>query len=354
MREENFTRRTELDYINAAACLCVILIHVLSYGIGGGYGPQSWQAAVIYFPWRLAGFVVPAFLFTGAVKMALFFGDRKITAGVYLRYIWERIRHIYFPYVIWAAVYYLCFYAAGYVQGSFSELAAGIFRGSLSGQFYYVVIVMQFYLLMPLWMRLALRVPFFVSLCVSLFLTMTALRFSNFLAQFGFSFAYADRIFLPYLIFWTLGIYAGAHYDRVTESIRRIGAGTGAVFCLCVLSGTLLAYGNYSRGILLIDQDFLKLVTDIMSILLIWAVCIRIREKNQRAGKLLAKINRASYQVYLSHCLFLTAVTDVLAGYAVSTSVILAVRATIGYTVPFLLYAGWEKVKSGIRRQLPG
>ena len=142
---------------------------------------------------------------------------------------------------------------------------------------------------------------------------------------------------------------------RVPEELdRKIRAGTGAVFCLCVLSGTLLAYGNYSRGILLIDQDFLKLVTDIMSILLIWAVCIRIREKNQRAGKLLAKINRASYQVYLSHCLFLTAVTDVLAGYAVSTSVILAVRATIGYTVPFLLYAGWEKVKSGIRRQLPG
>ena len=165
MREENFTRRTELDYINAAACLCVILIHVLSYGIGG-YGPQSWQAAVIYFPWRLAGFVVPAFSFTGAVKMALFFGDRKITAGVYLHYIWERILHIYFPYVIWAAVYYLYLYSAGYMQGSFSELTAGIFRGSLSGQFYYIVIVMQFYLLMPLWIRLVRRVPFFgVAVC---------------------------------------------------------------------------------------------------------------------------------------------------------------------------------------------
>ena len=349
MREENFTRRTELDYINAAACLCVILIHVLSYGIGG-YGPQSWQAAVIYFPWRLAGFVVPAFLFTGAVKMALFFGDRKITAGVYLHYIWERILHIYFPYVIWAAVYYLYLYSAGYMQGSFSELTAGIFWGSLSGQFYYIVIVMQFYLLMPLWIRLVRRVPFFVSLCVSIFLTMIALRFSNFLRLFDFSFAYADRMFLPYLVFWILGIYAGAHYDRMTESIRRIGAGTGAVFCLCVLSGTLLAYGNYSRGILLIDQDFLKLVTDIMSILLIWAVCIRIRGKKRRTGKLLAKINRASYQVYLSHCLFLTAVTDVLAGYAVSTLLILTVRAIIGYTVPFLLYAGWEKVKSCIRR----
>lgn len=36
MEKRNFIRRTELDYINAIACLLVILIHVLSYGIGGG------------------------------------------------------------------------------------------------------------------------------------------------------------------------------------------------------------------------------------------------------------------------------------------------------------------------------
>ena len=353
MREENFTRRTELDYINAAACLCVILIHVLSYGIGG-YGPQSWQAAVIYFPWRLAGFVVPAFLFTGAVKMALFFGDRKITAGVYLRYIWERIRHIYFPYVIWAAVYYLCFYAAGYVQGSFSELAAGIFRGQPVGS---VLLCRHRHAVLPSDAAVdaagAACAVFCVAVCfpvsdddgAEIFQFSRSVRFFLCLCRPDFS-AVSDLLDAGHIRRGSLRQSDGEH----TEDRSRDRRGVLSVRPV----GTLLAYGNYSRGINRYTYSFLKLVTDIMSILLIWAVCIRIREKNQRAGKLLAKINRASYQVYLSHCLFLTAVTDVLAGYAVSTSVILAVRATIGYTVPFLLYAGWEKVKSGIRRQLPG
>ncbi len=159
MSENSYTRKMELDYINAIACLLVILIHVLSYGIANA-DPLSWQAGILYFPWRLAGFVVPVFLFTGAVKMALFFRDTEITAGVYLRYIWERIQHIYFPYAVWVVIYYLCLYAAGYLEGSLSELVSGIFWGNLSGQFYYIVIVMQFYLLMPLWMRIVRKIRF--------------------------------------------------------------------------------------------------------------------------------------------------------------------------------------------------
>ena len=47
----------------------MILIHVLSVGIVAA-DPASWQAAAIYFPWRFAAFVVPAFLYTAAVKLA--------------------------------------------------------------------------------------------------------------------------------------------------------------------------------------------------------------------------------------------------------------------------------------------
>ena len=39
-------RRPELDYMNAAACLLVILIHVLSVGIVEA-DPASWQAAAV-------------------------------------------------------------------------------------------------------------------------------------------------------------------------------------------------------------------------------------------------------------------------------------------------------------------
>ena len=97
------SKKRELNDMNAIACLLVILIHVLSIGISS-VTPSSWQAAVIYFPWRLAAFVVPMFLYTGAVKMALHFMDRELTLGGYLRYMLQRIQKIYLPYVLWVVI----------------------------------------------------------------------------------------------------------------------------------------------------------------------------------------------------------------------------------------------------------
>ena len=95
----------ELAYVNAVSCLLVILIHVLSLGISMAE-PTSWQLAVIYFPWRLSAFVVPAFLFSGGVKMSLAFGDR-FDGREYLRYLWGRVKKIYLPYLVWNIIYFV-------------------------------------------------------------------------------------------------------------------------------------------------------------------------------------------------------------------------------------------------------
>ena len=75
---ERRERLVELDYFNAAACLMVMLIHVLSLGVTE-LDRGSWQAAAVYLPWRLAAFAVPAFLFCGAVKLGARF--RKEDGG---------------------------------------------------------------------------------------------------------------------------------------------------------------------------------------------------------------------------------------------------------------------------------
>ena len=54
---ERRERLVELDYFNAAACLMVMLIHVLSLGVTE-LDRGSWQAAAVYLPWRLAAFAV--------------------------------------------------------------------------------------------------------------------------------------------------------------------------------------------------------------------------------------------------------------------------------------------------------
>ena len=64
----------ELNYFNGIACLLVILIHVLSLGVVS-LRPGTWQGFCVFLPWRISQFVVPAFLFSGAVKMSLTFSD---------------------------------------------------------------------------------------------------------------------------------------------------------------------------------------------------------------------------------------------------------------------------------------
>ena len=231
-------RRRELDYMNGAACLLVILIHVLSLGISSA-DPRSWQAAVIYLPWRLASFVVPMFLYTGAVKLVLKFGDTPITPGLWLRYFGQRLRKIYLPYVLWVVIYYACFLPIHYVLGTPEEFFSYLLLGTLSAPFYYIIIVMQFYFLMPLWMWVVRRLPAYLSLGLSLLVMFVMQQFSYLLSLGGVDFPYADRIFPTYLLYWVAGLYVGRHYDRAVRTLDRpAGQGlclAGAVLCALVM-----------------------------------------------------------------------------------------------------------------------
>ena len=335
------TKKRELNDMNAIACLLVILIHVLSIGISS-VTPSSWQAAVIYFPWRLAAFVVPMFLYTGAVKMALHFMDREITLGGYLRYMLQRIQKIYLPYVLWVVIYYACFLRIGYVRGEGREFFSYLLLGNLSSPFYYIVIVMQFYLLMPFWLWMVKHIPAYLALGVSL------LAFSFILSLGGIDFPYSDRIFLTYLLFWVAGLYVGKHYDLVTASLS---GGLGQVICGgVVLVCAWLAYLQYSGHSLGLNLNDVKLVADLLSIALVHAVCLRLACAPGTLRRGLERLYQSSFFVYLSHCLFLTLGTAFLQRRGVGgLSVLLAVRLLLCYTLPFLAYFLYDNLCTRLR-----
>ena len=325
------TKKRELNDMNAIACLLVILIHVLSIGISS-VTPSSWQAAVIYFPWRLAAFVVPMFLYTGAVKMALHFMDRELTLGGYLRYMLQRIQKIYLPYVLWVVIYYACFLRIGYVRGEGREFFSYLLLGNLSSPFYYIVIVMQFYLLLPFWLWMVKHIPAYLALGVSLLTFFFMQQFSYILSLGGIDFPYSDRIFLTYLLFWVAGLYVGKHYDLVTTSLS---GGPGQVICgVVVLVCAGLAYLQYS-----VNLNDVKLVADLLSIALVHAVCLRLAHAPGTLRRGLERLYQSSFFVYLSHCLFLTLGTYFLQRRGVAAlSALLAARLLLCYTLPFLAY----------------
>lgn len=322
--------------MNAVACLLVILIHVLSLGVSQA-DPTAWQAAAIYIPWKLAAFVVPMFLYTGAVKLAGQYGGRKISPGIYLRYLLRRLRKIYVPYAVWVAVYYLYFLRIRYVEGSIREFVSYLLLGNLSSPFYYIVTVMQFYALMPLWVWMLEHVRPYAAVIAGLLVTFCMGQLAAVLSHFGIAFLYTDRIFPTYLVFWVAGLYVGKRYDAFAPTVRE--PATCAVCAAGVAVCCAIAYWQYACGLYIFNVNSIKPFADLLSIILVHAVSLKSAQSGGLCGKLLDKVYQASFFVYLSHCLFLHDVTRRLQDAGVTElSVLLPVRFAVCYTVPFLLY----------------
>lgn len=331
------THRKELDYMNAAACLLVILIHVLSLGITQA-DPAAWQSALIYIPWRLAAFVVPMFLYTGAVKVAWQFGDGRISPEIYLRYILRRFRKTYVPYVVWVVIYYLYFLCIHYVKGNVREFVSYLLIGNLSAPFYYIVIVMQFYVLMPLWVWMLRHVRVYTAVIASLLITLLMGRFGALLGHFGIEFLYTDRIFPTYLAFWVAGLYTGKHYSAFAPTTRE--RSTRAICILGVAMHCAISYWQYAAGAYIFNLDVTKLFSDLLSIILVHSIASEAEAWfGGLPGRLLGKVYQASFFVYLSHCLFLDIATKLLRRAGIERlSILLPARLAVCYTAPFLLY----------------
>ncbi len=339
-------RYSELNYFNAIACLFVILIHVLSYGITN-LKPDTLQGIIVYLPWRVAAYVVPGFLFSGAVKMALGF-DKEESDGIkgYFTYVLRRITKIYLPYVMWVGIYYLYFLRIGWVERGFNVFLRYVWFGDLSSPFYYVVITMQFYLLVPLWKWCTRKIPFYIAIPVAAFISVLMLNFERILSVFGIEFMWRDRIFPTYLVFFVIGLYVGKYYDTVREAIKK-HITSFLMFSLPVLLYVALGCLQYSKEIYIFDQNPLKIFADIFMIFFMLTLCIVICDRAPRfITKPLTFVASASFTVYLSHCLFLQEFQNKLAEHGIGDiGAILFLRTLVSYTLPFLLWYIWSILK---------
>ncbi len=350
---ETNLRRDELNYFNAIACLFVILIHVLSLGINT-VERTSPAMALIYIPWKLAAYVVPGFLFTGAVKMAMGFDSGR--EGRYLPYVLRRITKIYVPYVITVCVYFAYFWYIGRYVADPMLLLRSIIVGDISSPFYYIVTVMQFYLLMPIWRFITKHIPYFVSIPVSILVTFASIRINDVLNVYGITFLGSDRVFTSYLFFWVVGLYVGANYSKIYSAI--IKHRTALLMCsVPAVLFSLLIYWQFKTGnfIYVADANCMKLISDTLSIMFFMCLCVIIKNSKAKKTKTLLKwIFGASFSVYLSHYFFLNlADRYVIDKFSITDIALkLLVRFVVCYTLPFLWYWVMKKVKYPIKKLL--
>ena len=147
------SRIPAIEYIRGVSMLGVVGIHVGSQYLAN---PSPNLALVALFE-IATRFAVPIFFFVSA--FGLFYHLDVDAPFDYGKFLLRRARTVLVPYVVWS-VFYMLHYTVLYRDTMLlhlNVLVKYLFYGFGSYQLYFMVILLWFYLLMPLWIRLVRR-----------------------------------------------------------------------------------------------------------------------------------------------------------------------------------------------------
>lgn len=343
-------RITEISFLNILLCILVVFIHVSSEPVSSlDKANLSW--ALCFIPWRLSAFAVQGFLLLSGVK--LFLGSRGKILTPYPAFIAKRFRTVFLPYTAWVVVYYIYFLRLGYFEFSLIDLASYIVKGDLVGHFYFVIAIMQFYMLMPLWRRIVNRYSAVSALSAALLVTVVCGQYlPQIIGVFAkdFYFACNDRAFTTYIFYFLCGCYIGSNYESFTDNLTSRKLAVTVSFAVTAVLDGIFSLKVWRGEITAPFLETVHIAYIISAIMFFLMLSASLFSKRERLPKLLAKIDRVSYAVYLAHPLFIFWVNAVFLERFGSLKVRYALRILLTYTAVFGLCLAWGEIKTSIKK----
>lgn len=238
-------RRTEISYISILFAFIVIFIHACSEPLGvSGYSLNSVPFYLTLSLFRLSSFAVQGFIFLSGVKLFINLKEPYDCVGTWLR----QYKRVVLPYVLWVCLYFSFFVTINWEVFSLKALVKYILVGNLSAHFYFVVVIVQFYLLAPLFVKLvkklrpAILLPAAFVLMIYLWqylpdtLSKVLTTADSELVAYPIRvyLKYIDRVFTSYLFYFILGLVVGRFYESFMVGLRK--SGIVVVFTYCVFS----------------------------------------------------------------------------------------------------------------------
>jgi len=343
-------RKNEIDILTVILCLLVIFIHVSSEPVSQLASGAAHM--LITSLWRLASFAMQGFILISAVKFFLKVKDGNFK---YLPFLWGRVKTVLIPYIFAVLVFYIYFIYHGYFPFKITDLLKYIFLGNLVSPFYFVVTIMQFYLLMPLWIWITKHVKFYIALPAALVVTLLLWRYlPQVLSWFGVhGFAYNDRVFTTYLIYWTLGCYIGFSYEKFLAFFRRRDVTAICAVAFAALTAVMLIWSDWAMTAgqaLGWSFEYLHFAYVVVAILFVYR--LTVAAMNLR-WPLIGLISRASYYIFLFHCLFIFELDNIF--YAHGVTRILeryGVRILVVYIGSLAVCIAYTEAKRYLRKRL--
>ena len=218
-----------INYMRGLCMLGVIAIHVGSVAIVNP-SPNLGLVAILEI---LSRFSVPAFFFLSAFGM--FYSQPLDQPFVYKDYLRRRLRTVFVPYLAWSLFYMVYVSVISHNFSVFQPYAffRTLWYGLAMYHIYFLVILLWFYFLMPLWrplLRFMDKAPW-LSFTILFFANMVFNFYSSYiwtvhsdnpLIQDAFNFR-LNYVVLHYLFIFMFGAFTAEHFTAVTDWLKRHG-----------------------------------------------------------------------------------------------------------------------------------
>jgi hypothetical protein len=233
-------------------------------------------------------FVVPAFLISAGIKFAHKFEN---TSFRYMTFLRGRITKIYLPYVIFTVLHYLYFvYYRRYFDFDINRLLEYIRYGSVVAPFYFIVLIMQFYILSPIIMIFCRIIPSNLGIFIAAVINIVSLTFVK-------SSMYIDRLFTMYLLYWIIGCYIGMDFRISMSRLTRLKKFIVPVGIIFAVIYTAVSYAEFLGHINSFFIEILKMAFCLSASF----TCLVLMPKSN--GIIAENLAPVTFYVFLVHCL---------------------------------------------------
>jgi surface polysaccharide O-acyltransferase-like enzyme len=336
-----------IDYIRGIAMLGVVGIHTGSMSLSNPHVNIHLFALLEI----VSRFSVPIFFFVSA--FGLFLSQDLSIPFAYTTYVKRRLRSVFIPYIVWSLLYMIhaTLLSGDWTIWHISILIQYLFFGLASYQLYWLVILLWFYLFMPLWrwmLKGILTHP--LSTLPTLLLMQIVFNYysSYLIVTTEHSHSLVDLLLQYRLNYWVLhyvfiflfGGYCAQNYQEIKQWLRHSKILIVAFF-ISTLVLMLFFYYFLLFGLHYTPEQAVNTAHQLSPIGILYTfastlfllLCFQSYSLPKPAANLLRALSTHSYAVYLVHPFFLYYLNELLG----RLNLLFTAPVTIGFYVVVIM-----------------
>lgn len=285
----------EYDIVRTIATFSVVFVHISAIAIAG-YQPDSMPSVLMIFLNRMMKFTTPVFVYLAG---ALIHASLKKRPFSYGKFLISRGKRILIPYTLISLMYFVLLSLLSHQSLNLVVFFKQWLTGSAQYHLYFIPIILQLYILTPVFLWMKDKVD-------RKYLTLGLVAVS-YLCVILMKFPYSDRIFLKYMVPYTIGLYYGTDIMTWMKNLK------GKIIYLIGLTMVVGVYYTMTHTAIFNIQDYytLEKFRDtgwffycILSCFVLTYLAMYL-SRVKGLTRLAAGFSKISYYVYLLHPLFI-------------------------------------------------